>query len=228
MTDISPESVIGASLDIDALLLFADNLQRVTVFDVHRLHAKVYVADEEQAIITSGNLTSSAFATNYEYGVMVTDPGMVKKVSKDMQNYAKAGRQVGRAELVRLSDASRDFLGRYQQTSGRLETGARRELTREWDKIAASFGAAPGLRETGSARFKAPIIEVLTSLGPLTTRELCQAIQASWPHLCDDSLMRVARDGTRKRRWRHDVHTAQETLQRSGLLRRDARGLWRA
>ena len=227
MTDISPESATNASLDITALLLLADYFQRVSIFDIHRLHAKVYIADEKQAIITSGNLTSSAFATNYEYGVVVTEPTMVKKVSSDMQNYARAGRQVSRGELALLDEASRDFLAQYQQEAGRLGAGMRRDLTTEWDKIATAFGAPLGLHETGSARFKGPIMEVLTSRGPLTTNELCQVIQASWPYLCDDTLMRIAKDGTRKRQWRHDIHTAQETLQRQGVLRRDAQGLWR-
>ena len=226
MTDISPASVLDAGLDIHALVLFADRVQPVTIFDVHRLHAKVYVADERQAIITSGNLTSSAFTANCEYGVLVTEPKVVKKVRRDMDDYASAGRQVSRAELARLDEVSRDFVGQYQRSAGRLDTGARRELTREWKKIAATFGAGPRPHEAGSARFKGPIIEVLTSRGPLTTKRLCEVIQSSWPNLCDDSLIRVAKDGTRKRRWRHDIHTAQETLQRSGLLRRDAEGLW--
>ena len=227
MTDISPESSLSASLDIRALILFADYFQHVSIFDVRRLHAKVYVADEKQAIITSGNLTSSAFATNYEYGVIVTEPTMVKQVSKDLQDYAKAGRQVSRTELARLDEASRDLVAQYKQGAGRLGAGMRRELTNEWDKIATAFGAPLGLHETGSARFKGPIIEVLASRGPLTTKELCQVVQASWPYLCDNTLMRIAKDGTRKRQWRHDIHTAQETLQRQGVLRRDAQGLWR-
>ena len=226
MTDVSPQSVLSGSLDIEALLLFTESLQRVTIFDIQRLHAKVYIADDKQAIITSGNLTSSAFGTNYEYGMAVTDSELVKKVSNDMRDYAKAGRQLRRAELSRLSAASRDFAGQYQRTADRMGAEVRRGLTREWDKIAASFGAPPGLHETGSARFKGPIVEVLTSRGPLATPELCDAIQTSWPYLCDDTLIRVARDGTRKRQWRHDIHTAQETLQTAGVLRRDKVGLW--
>lgn len=226
LTDISPKSALSASLDIDALLLFADQPMRVTIFDVHRLHAKVYVADQKEVIITSGNLTSSAFAANYEYGVVVTDPQMAKKVSTDMQSYAEEGRQVSQAELARLNEVSRDFLQQYQHVSEQSDVGAHRELASEWDKIAAAFGAPVKSYEAGSARFKDPIVGVLTSLGPLTTKEICGAIQASWPHLCDDSLIRVAKDGTRKRRWRHDIHTAQETLQRNGVLRRDVAGIW--
>ena len=226
ITDISPQSALDASLDISALLLFADHFQQLSVFDVDRLHAKVYLADEKRAIITSGNLTSSAFARNYEYGVVVTEPTMVKRVSDDMRNYAKAGREVSRGELSRLHEASRDVLVRYKRTSRELEAEVRHDLATEWDKISAAFGAPAEFLETGSARFKQPIVEALAAGGSLTTPELCEVIQASWPSLCDDSLLRIAKDGTRKRQWRHDIHTAQETLQRQGMLRRDPRGLW--
>ena len=226
LTDISPASALDSSLDISALLLLSEHFQRASIFDVHRLHAKVYVADRKQAIITSGNLTSSAFATNYEYGVVVTEPRLVSMVADDLHKYAKAGRQVTRDELARLEEASRDLAGRYRQTTERAGSEVRRELANEWDRIAAAFGAPPGLYEAGSARFKGLIIEVLTSRGPLTTNDLCRMIEASWPELCDNTVMRIAKDGTRKRQWRHDIHTAQETLQRQGVLRRDTKGLW--
>jgi hypothetical protein len=226
MTDISPGSTLSASLDVGALLLFAGSLQGVTIYDVQRLHAKVYVAYDKRAIVTSGNLTPSAFARNHEYGVVVTDREMVRRVYSDMQDYARLGRQISRDELVRLNEASRDVVAKYQRSAERLGAGIRRELAIEWDKIAAHFGAPSGLHEIGSARFKGPIVEALASRGPLTTRELCQAIRDSCPYLCDDTLMRTAKDGSRKRQWRHDVHTAQETLQRAGVLLRDATGLW--
>lgn len=226
MTAMSPQSVLDGSLDIDALVLFVENLPRVTIVDVHRLHAKVYVADERRAIITSGNLTASAFTANFEYGVLVTDSAMAKRVSNHMQDYAQAGREVSGAELSRLHETSRHVLLQHQRTARELNVHARRELAEEWNNIAATFGAPPGLYETGSARFKSAIADILSSHGQMTTRELCRIIQASWPYLCDDTLMRVARDGSRKRRWRHDIHTAQETLQRAGLIRRDREGRW--
>jgi hypothetical protein len=226
MTDISPGSTLGASLDLGALLLFAEALRGVTIFDVQRLHAKVYVAPDRRAIIASGNLTPSAFSRNHEYGVVVTDPEMVRQVYSDMQAYARLGRGISRDELVRLDEASRDLVAQYQRSAEPFGAGIRRELVIEWDNVAAGFGVPSGLHEIGSARFKAPIVDVLASRGPLTTKGLCRAMQESWPYLCDDTLIRTAKDGSRKRQWRHDVHTAQETLQRAGVLRRDATGLW--
>lgn len=226
VTDISADSVLGGSLDLNALLLFSDSLRKLAIFDVRRLHAKVYVADEKQAIITSGNLTSAAFARNYEYGVVLTEPLMVRQVTRDMERYTNAGRQVSRKELANLEEVSLDLRRQYQRASGQVEAEARRGLARAWDEIAGNIGVPKGLYETGSARFKDPIVESLSSHEPLTTAQLCRVIQEAWPYLCDDTILRIAKDGSRKRQWRHDIHTAQETLQRNNVIRRDERGLW--
>lgn len=47
------------------------------------LHSKVYIFDENQAIITSGNLTNGGMNTNYEYGVLIKDENNVGSVLHD-------------------------------------------------------------------------------------------------------------------------------------------------
>ena len=47
------------------------------------LHSKVYIFDEKQAIITSGNLTNGGMNTNYEYGVLIKDENNVGNVMQD-------------------------------------------------------------------------------------------------------------------------------------------------
>ena len=47
------------------------------------LHSKVYIFDEKQAIITSGNLTNGGMNTNYEYGVLIKDENNVASVVQD-------------------------------------------------------------------------------------------------------------------------------------------------
>lgn len=47
------------------------------------LHAKVYIFDKKQAIITSGNLTNGGMNTNYEYGVLIKDEKSVASVMHD-------------------------------------------------------------------------------------------------------------------------------------------------
>lgn len=47
------------------------------------LHSKIYIFDETQAIVTSGNLTHGGLNTNYEYGVLIKDKNNVSNVIKD-------------------------------------------------------------------------------------------------------------------------------------------------
>lgn len=47
------------------------------------LHSKVYIFDEKQAIITSGNFTNGGMNTNYEYGVLIKDENNVGSVLQD-------------------------------------------------------------------------------------------------------------------------------------------------
>lgn len=47
------------------------------------LHAKMYIFDQKQAIITSGNLTDGGMNTNYEYGVLIKDETNVASVMHD-------------------------------------------------------------------------------------------------------------------------------------------------
>lgn len=50
------------------------------------LHAKIYIFDDQKAIITSANLTLSGFKRNIEYGVLINDPEMVRKIVVDFQS----------------------------------------------------------------------------------------------------------------------------------------------
>lgn len=51
------------------------------VFPVRQLHAKLYVVDRKEAIITSANLTKGGIEGNYEAGVWLNDPLVMKDIS---------------------------------------------------------------------------------------------------------------------------------------------------
>ena len=63
-----------SSLDaLELLLSYGASIQ-----GIRNLHSKVYIFDDSTAIVTSANLTSSAFFNNYEFGVKVTDNAHVQ------------------------------------------------------------------------------------------------------------------------------------------------------
>lgn len=55
------------------------------VFNFQRLHAKLYIFDEEAAVVTSGNLTTRGLGENFEYGVLLEDSNAVREVCTDFQ-----------------------------------------------------------------------------------------------------------------------------------------------
>ena len=69
------------SSDLKALNTILDN--NGIVRNHQPLHSKIYVFDETQAIITSGNLTYGGLNSNYEYGVLIRDENNVSSVIQD-------------------------------------------------------------------------------------------------------------------------------------------------
>ena len=70
----------------DYSLGLSDNLQEeVTelggeVVLVAKLHAKIYMVDRREAIVTSANLTKGGTEANYEGGIWVNDPVVLKEI----------------------------------------------------------------------------------------------------------------------------------------------------
>ena len=69
------------SSDLKALNTILDN--NGIIRNHQPLHSKIYIFDETQAIVTSGNLTRGGLNTNYEYGVLIKDKSNVSKIIND-------------------------------------------------------------------------------------------------------------------------------------------------
>jgi phosphatidylserine/phosphatidylglycerophosphate/cardiolipin synthase-like enzyme len=57
LTNLRPESILNGSTDPEALSGLSDSLARFELVHLPSLHAKVYIADNRAAVITSANLT---------------------------------------------------------------------------------------------------------------------------------------------------------------------------
>ena len=51
-------------------------------------YAKVYVADDKLAVVTSANMTDGGLMRNFEYGVKITDTSLVSTIKRDVTEYA--------------------------------------------------------------------------------------------------------------------------------------------
>ena len=91
LTRIRMQDLIDGASDLEAfekLLQFAEvSGLEVTVKCLSNLHAKVYIFDENSAVITSSNLTPSGLKLNVEYGIEVTEQTAIQHILDDMQNY---------------------------------------------------------------------------------------------------------------------------------------------
>ena len=91
LTRIRVQDLIEGASDLEAfekLLQLADvSGLKVTVKCLSNLHAKVYIFDENSAIVTSSNLTPSGLKSNVEYGIEVAEQGVIQHVLDDMHTY---------------------------------------------------------------------------------------------------------------------------------------------
>ncbi|HTS19663.1 MAG TPA: phospholipase D-like domain-containing protein [Verrucomicrobiae bacterium] len=220
LTDIRAESILSGSLDISALRLFARASRDSKIIAVPRLHAKVYVRDEDLAIITSANLTPSGLEANYEYGVGLREPKLVRQIRSDLESYGRVGSAVDSKLLDDISQVSHDLVDEFQRVQRSAKAELRKEFNQKLRRAKVEFLRAQVGNRSAHSLYSEAIVYVL-SKAPLTTAELHPRIQQLLPDLCDDSIELVI-DGQRfGKRWKHAVRNAQQFLKRQGVIRFD-------
>jgi hypothetical protein len=81
ITSFKLMSIHSGSLDISALESIIDDNGVVKNFP--KLHSKIYLFDDAKAIITSGNLTYGGMLKNFEYGIYLDEPLIVRDIIDD-------------------------------------------------------------------------------------------------------------------------------------------------
>lgn len=223
-TDLSVHNILSGATDIAALVALQVSIPRATIRFLPSLHAKVYIADAKQAVVTSSNLTDNGLMRNFEYGVFFDDEAAVMRIREDVLRYSSLGSQVGPEQLQRMSAVASEV----REVSREMERSVRRQLRTEFNRrlsIAdAEFLRARTAGRTAHAIFADAIVHLLSS-GPVTTVELNRRIQQIHPDLCNDNVDRVIDGEHFGKRWKHGVRTAQVSLRRAGRIRRTER-LW--
>src|SRR5580658_1371284 len=59
LTNLSRDNILSGATDVVSLLRLAEAIPRTTIRFLPSLHAKVYIADDKRAVITSSNFTDS-------------------------------------------------------------------------------------------------------------------------------------------------------------------------
>jgi phosphatidylserine/phosphatidylglycerophosphate/cardiolipin synthase-like enzyme len=190
------------------------------------LHAKVYIADDCAAIVTSGNLTTGGLVTNFEYGVAMDEPSLVRKVKHDIVEYAGLGAVLGDEQLVSFCEAS----DRVREAFRKQTASVAKRFRAEFEKQARiAEDQLIRLRLSGGAHhtvFAKTVLYLLKRHGPLETVEQHRLVQAIHPDLCDDSIDRVIDGQHFGKKWKHAVRTAQQQLKAAGLIELGQDGRW--
>jgi hypothetical protein len=226
LTDLSPMSICQGSTDPAALRTLANNGYSLSVRHLPRLHAKVYIADEQAAIVTSGNLTVGGLVQNHEYGLRIADPLIVREIRSDVVSYADLGAEISDAQLAAYCDIATEIRVAFRQSQASIARAIRRRfdaVVREAEDELIRLRLAGGAVHTVFAK---TITYLLRTYGPLTTTGIHARVESIHPDLCDSSVDRII-DGKRfGKKWKHAVRTAQQQLKKQDIIEL-VNGYWR-
>ncbi|HET6249826.1 MAG TPA: phospholipase D-like domain-containing protein [Tepidisphaeraceae bacterium] len=225
LTDLCRDNLLSGVTDVASLMRLAEALPRTTIRFLPSLHAKIYVADERRAIVTSSNLTDNGMLRNFEYGVRFDERDQVIAVRNDVLRYSALASSINRAQLQQFVQITQDL----RELARAAQRSIKRTLHEEFERRLAAadieiLRARTGGR-TAHGIFAAAILHLLRD-GPMRTVDLNRSIQRIHPDLCDDAVDRVIDGQHFGKKWKHGVRTAQVFLRRAGRIERVA-GSWR-
>ena len=223
LTDLSPEHTAQGSTDPEALGQLYNHAANFRLVHLPRLHSKVYVADDQQAIVTSGNLTAGGLHLNYEYGLHLLDPQLAAEVRRDVLDYAALGASLGLPDLSEFCAHAREAKAALAQSTTPTPAQERfREAVRQAkDVLVRGYTSGEPIHTV----FERTVLYVLRREGPMTTTELHEHVRQIHPDLCDDED-RIIAGKNFGRKWKQAVRTAQQHLKRRDAIRRSEDGNW--
>ncbi len=217
LTNLRSDSVLSKALDIEAILYLISYHDKTTVINLPRLHAKVYIADDKKAIITSANLTSPGLELNLEYGVGLSDKVVVQHIKSDFEKYSKLGNPVSKAVLSELSSIGNELSEDYEKVQRSARADLRKKFADKLQNANLEFIKAQVGKRSAHSVFSEAVLYVLRK-GAMTTKELHPRIKQLLPELCDDTTELII-DGQRfGKKWKHHVRNVQQSLKNQGLV----------
>ncbi len=221
ITNLAINSIVGGSLDLDALVGFVKAVPETQVTYLPSLHAKVYIADSQTAVVTSGNLTIGGLKNNHEYGVLMREPGLVAQIRIDLLKYASLGSLVPIDMLHDIGEATKELKAISKAADKTIQTKIRAVVEQRTEFARLELLKIRAKGKTTHGIFSDTIIYLLRQRGPLSTADLQPLIQQIHPDLCDDTIDRVI-DGVHfGKKWKHHVRNAQLFLKRKKVIALD-------
>ena len=222
LANIDAAAVSTSALDISGLQCLASASGSAKLIALPNLHAKVFVADNSAAIVTSGNLTSAALDHNIEYGVSLHDAVLVRKVREDMMSYAQLGSPVDADFLAELLPLEKELRKAQADLLDSGKTAFKQKLDEAMRRARPAFASAQVGNRSAHAVFGDAIQFVLRE-GPQMTKDIHREVQALLPALCDDGEYFLIRGERYGRTWKRRVRHAQQHLKKKGIVIYDKR-----
>lgn len=218
LTDLSPMNICQGSTDPAALKSLTFSVSEFSLLHLPKLHAKVYVADNNCAIVTSANLTAGGLHRNYEYGVKISNQSTVREIARDITSYSELGATVTADNLDNYCHIAERLRATYTKQQRAVVKSVQKEFERE---VLTAEDELIRLRLAGGAMhtvFAKTILYLLKRYGPLSTEEVHPKIESIHPDLCDNTVDRVIDGKHFGKKWKHAVRTAQQQLKKKGLI----------
>lgn len=221
LTNISLDNVLSKSLDTTALRLILDEFPTASIVSLPYLHAKVFVADKDMALVTSANFTNGGLWKNYEYGVIIKGEEAVKTILDDISAYMNLGGVVSREFLDLVDGRMAELAQNMTQIEASPATESLRRKVQKSQLALQDVLLANRVRkgQTINALFSDTILLILRRhVDGLTTEQIHVEVQSIHPDICDDSIDRVIQGQHYGKRWKHYVRRAQEFLREKGII----------
>ncbi|MDD9864009.1 MAG: phospholipase D-like domain-containing protein [Gammaproteobacteria bacterium] len=229
LTDLSIDNALGGFTDIEALTHLYEAIPGTKIQCLPNVHAKIYIADECSAVVTSSNLTDAGMYRNFEYGLCIKERRLVKKIAEDFRRYATLGAPINPLKFPKLKKAIAELREIKAQLDTQLEEKSvklsktfesKRQAVHEQLLVARAEGMSP------HAAFADTILYLLKQ-APTSTEELYPAIQNIHPELCDDTVKLVIKGKEwGQPKWRHQIRHLQQSLKKQGRIKLGKEGKW--
>jgi len=215
LTNFSPSNIVQGSNNPKVFNTLNSEINNLNIWHLPKLHAKVYISDQNKSIITSGNLTNGGLFSNFEYGIQINNSLETQKIYQDINQYCQLGSLIDSKTLKSLVDISsqlsKSVLKQKNPISVEIESllnSAQNELIKDRLNVGAIHNV-----------FSKSILYVLEKnpLG-LKTNDIHFEIQEIHPDLCDDKIDRIIDGKSFGKKWKHAVRTSQQHLKKNGSI----------
>ena len=222
LTSIKEDSVRNGALEMSALILLSGQSAASEIINLPNLHAKVFIAGQHRAIITSANLTQSGIDKNYEYGIEIIGKKCTAEVRKNILDYAAIGTKVDIEEIDRISKYAKAVENIEKTRKTPEEKKLRQEIRNLQDKcLELQIGD-----KTPTGLFSDAIYYVLRGCS-MKTDAIQEHIRGLYPQLCEEERERIIKGVGYGKLWKHHLRNAQQQMKRQGKIFYDSKSrMW--